>query len=138
MAAPHVAGVAALILGLNNQLTPEDIITIILDNARSTVSLNGRVYSGGELDGGQAVVNSGSFGSITFNNYNPTEIIYIGQTITLSATAIASDGSNISSSINWTDQQDQLLATGSSVTFTPTAVGNVSVTASTQIFLEQR
>ena len=45
MAAPHVAGVAALILGLNNQLTPEDIITIILDNARSTVSLNGRVYS---------------------------------------------------------------------------------------------
>ncbi len=132
MAAPHVAGVAALILGLNNQLTPEDIITIILDNARSTVSLNGRVYSGGELDGGQAVVNSGSFGSITFNNYNPTEIIYIGQTITLSATAIASDGSNISSSINWTDQQDQLLATGSSVTFTPTAVGNVSVTASTQ------
>ena len=94
--------------------------------------MNGRVYSGGELDGGQAAVNSGSFHSITFNNYNPTEIIYIGQTITLSATAIASDGSNISSSINWTDQQDQLLATGSSVTFTPTAVGNVSVTASTQ------
>ncbi len=101
MAAPHVAGVAALILGLNNQLTPEDIITIILDNARSTIPLNGRVSSGGELDGGRAVVNSGSFGSITFNNYNPTELIYIGQTVTLSATAIASDGSDISSTINW-------------------------------------
>tara|TARA_B100000073_G_scaffold244338_1_gene204935 strand:+ start:176 stop:1666 length:1491 start_codon:yes stop_codon:yes gene_type:complete len=99
MAAPHVAGVAALILGLNNQLTPEDIITIILENARSTIPLNGRVYSGGELDGGRAVVNSGSFGSITFNNYNPTEVIYIGQTITLSATAIASDGSDISSTL---------------------------------------
>ncbi len=132
MAAPHVAGVAALIFGLNNQLTPEDIITIILDNARSTIPLNGRVYSGGELDGGRAVVNSGSFGNITFNNYNPTELVYIGQTITLSATAIASDGSDISSTINWTDQQDQLLATGNSVSFTPTAVGNVSVTASTQ------
>ena len=132
MAAPHVAGVAALILGLNNQLTPEDIISIILDNARSTALLNGRVYSGGELDGGQAVLNSGSYGSITFNNYNPTEIIYIGQTITLSATALASDGNDISTTISWTDQQDQLLATGSSVMFTPTAVGTVSLTASVQ------
>ena len=132
MAAPHVAGVAALILGLNNQLTPEDVITIILDNARSTALLNGRVYSGGELDGGRAVLNSGSYGSITFNNYNSTEIVYIGQTISLSATALASDGSDISTAINWTDEQDQLLATGSSITFTPTATGAVSVTASAQ------
>ena len=54
MAAPHATGVAALMLGINNGLSPEDIIQIIQNTVRPTSLLNGKVRFGGELDGGAA------------------------------------------------------------------------------------
>ena len=36
MAAPHASGVAALALGMNNGITPEEMIQIMGDNIRPT------------------------------------------------------------------------------------------------------
>ena len=66
MAAPHAAGIAALMLGVNNGLTPEEIIQIMQETIRPTSELNGKVRFGGELDGGGAVSVAASSGSINF------------------------------------------------------------------------
>ena len=46
MAAPHVAGVAALIKSMNQSLTPAEIKKIILDTVDAKASLNGKVLTG--------------------------------------------------------------------------------------------
>ena len=43
MAAPHVTGVAALMLGVNNGLTPSEIIQIIEQTTRSTATLSNKI-----------------------------------------------------------------------------------------------
>ena len=50
MAAPHVAGAAALLKAFRPRLTTRDIRNIILSTATRTPSLNGRVATGGVLN----------------------------------------------------------------------------------------
>ena len=57
MAAPHVAGVAALVHDLNPAWTPEQIIQQILDTAEPRPSLLGLVATGGRLSAAGAVGN---------------------------------------------------------------------------------
>ena len=132
MAAPHVTGVAALILGLNSQLTPSQVITIISDSARSTVALSGIVTSGGELDGGAALLSSGSFGTITLINYDPDSIFYLGDTLTINAIATAADGSDITSAITWTNSNEELIGSGGNISFLADKLGTISVNANVQ------
>lgn len=54
-AAPFVAGAAALLLTVNRDLTPEALVDLIVDTARPTPNLEGKVKSGGVLDAGALV-----------------------------------------------------------------------------------
>ena len=129
MAAPHAAGVAALMLGVNNGLSPEDIIQIIQDTTRPTSDLTGKVRFGGELDGGAAVSEAVSSGSINFIGYNPGEDIIQGSTISISAVAIDSDGTDISENINWKDGNNAVIANGNSITYIANTVGLLTLKA---------
>lgn len=55
MAAPFVAGVAALMLSINPNLTPEQIKSTIMNNAMKSTKLTGKCVSGGMLDAYRAV-----------------------------------------------------------------------------------
>ena len=118
MAAPHAAGIAALMLGVNNGLTPEEIIQIMQETIRPTSELNGKVRFGGELDGGGAVSVAASSGSINFIGYSPGQEVSQGSTISLSAVAVDADGVDISENINWKDENDVVITTGDSISYT--------------------
>ena len=115
MAAPHATGIAALMLGINTGLSPEDIIQIMGDTARPSTALNGKVRFNGELDGGAALSEAASSGSINFIGYSPGQNIIQGATISLTAIAIDADGTDLSSNITWKDENDSVLETGASI-----------------------
>ncbi|MEQ9325703.1 MAG: S8 family serine peptidase, partial [Rhodospirillales bacterium] len=50
MATPHVAGVAALLLSMDDTLTPEEIRTLLMDSVDPVSALSTRVASGGRLN----------------------------------------------------------------------------------------
>jgi len=58
MAAPHVAGMCALLLSRNPSLSYEDVKDIIMDNVTSVGSLSGYCVTGGILNAYAAVVDS--------------------------------------------------------------------------------
>ncbi len=55
MAAPFVAGVAALIKSYKKNLTPQQIISVIEKNTKPLTSLRGRVKTGGLVNAGKAL-----------------------------------------------------------------------------------
>jgi subtilisin family serine protease len=55
MAAPHVAGVAALMLALNPGLKPTEIKRILVDSSAANQALSRYTRSGGHVDAGKAV-----------------------------------------------------------------------------------
>ncbi len=57
MAAPQVAGVAALILAVEPNITVEKLRTRLLQSAEKIDVLNGKVESGGRLNAAKALVN---------------------------------------------------------------------------------
>ncbi|MGB1651761.1 MAG: S8 family peptidase, partial [Acidimicrobiales bacterium] len=129
MAAPHAAGVAALMLGVNNGLTPEEIIQIMQETIRPTSELNGKVRFGGELDGGGAISVAASSGSINFIGYSPGQEVTQGSTISLSAVAVDADGVDISENINWKDENDLVITTGDSISYTANTIGLLTLKA---------
>jgi len=129
MAAPHATGIAAMMLGVNNGLSPEDIIQIIQDTARPTSVLNGKVRFGGELDGGAAVSEAASSGSINFIGYNPGEDIIQGSIISISAVAVDSDGTDMSENIIWKNENNTVIANGALINYTANDVGLLTLRA---------
>ncbi|ANJ73492.1 S8 family serine peptidase [Ralstonia insidiosa] len=134
MATPHVAGVAALLLSINNALTPAQITTILQQSARpfpagTYCATHAGVCGAGMLDAGDAVsVASGkplvhaatSASSITANN-----------AVTLTASGTPGFGST-TASVQWTQTSGptaSLTTAGPdtngnyTATFTPTAAG---------------
>ena len=132
MAAPHAAGVAALMLGVNSTLTPEEMIQTMIDTVRPTAALNGKVLSNGELDGGAAVSAAASSGGIEFVSYSPGETILEGSTVALTAIATASDDTDLSTQIVWKDSGDNTIGNGSTVSFAATTIGVLSIKAEVQ------
>ena len=86
MAAPYVAGVAALIRAINQNLTPQQIKAAILDNVDTVVGLSGFCSTGGRLNAHRALA-SVAFqfntvgNTITGLNFNPTGELVIPDTI---------------------------------------------------------
>ena len=66
MATPHVTGVAALMLSINPNLTPQQIKYTILNNATKSSNLDGLCVSGGRLDAFKAV-SAVAFSTSTMN-----------------------------------------------------------------------
>ena len=67
MAAPHVAGVAALLKSYNPYLTTSQIKALILNNVDVTSSLTGKVLTGGRLNAYRALEASKSYKNIMPN-----------------------------------------------------------------------
>jgi subtilisin family serine protease len=57
MAAPHVSGVAALVLAACGNLSVANLTKTILNNAKPISSLSGKTSTGGRLDAGKSVTN---------------------------------------------------------------------------------
>ena len=116
MASPHVAGVAALILGMRPGSSPQEISDILMDSVRPTTVLNGSLAFGGELDARAAVELATSTGSIVFPSHTPGETVYQNDLIEIIAVATQSDGTDVSTSVTWKDVAGNVLGTGATLT----------------------
>lgn len=123
MASPHVAGVAALILGIRPGSTPQEISGILMDSVRPTTVLNGSLAFGGELDARAAVELATSTGSIVFPSHTPGETVYQNDFIEITAVATQSDGTDVSTSVIWKDVAGTVLGTGATLTHQESATG---------------
>ncbi len=129
MASPHVAGVAALILGMKPGASPQEISSILSDSARPTNVLNGILAFGGELDAQAAVELATTSGSITFPGHTQGSTIYQNDQIQITALAVRSDGTNVSSSVTWKDVSGNTLGTGATLTYQTNTIGLLRLTA---------
>ena len=80
MATPHVAGLAALIKGVNPTLGYADIKTIIMNTVDSQASLLGRIVTGGRINAASAIAVAIS-GTVPTP---PTDVLVGNNTLTLS------------------------------------------------------
>ena len=55
MAAPVVSGISAVMMSANPELTASDVKQIICETAASLPNLQGKIVTGGTVDGGAAV-----------------------------------------------------------------------------------
>ncbi|MEG3586491.1 MAG: S8 family serine peptidase [Actinomycetota bacterium] len=123
MASPHVAGVAALILGMRPNSSPQEISDILRDSVRATTVLNGAVAFGGELDAAQAVELSTTSGSITFPGHSNGSVVLQNEPFELTASAIRSDGVDVSADVTWMDIAGNVVGLGESLTYQSNTVG---------------
>ena len=132
MASPHVAGVAALVLGMRPGSTPQEISEILKNSSRSSSVLNGAVGFGGELDAAAALELASTSGSITFPEHTNGATILEDETLQISALAIQSDGTDISSSVNWYDVSGSNLGTGATLSYQTSTTGILRLIAEVQ------
>ena len=132
MASPHVAGVAALILGMRPGSTPQELSEILKNSSRATSVLNGAVSFGGELDAAAALELASSTGSITFPGHTDGETILQNDTLQLTALAIQSNETDVSNLVNWTDVSGTSLGTGSTLTYQASTIGTLRLIAEVQ------
>ncbi|PKL59381.1 MAG: hypothetical protein CVV33_08140, partial [Methanomicrobiales archaeon HGW-Methanomicrobiales-4] len=59
MAAPHVSGLAALLLSVNPGLTPDQLKQLIMDNADKVPAFSGKIVSGGRIDAARSLSAAG-------------------------------------------------------------------------------
>jgi len=132
MASPHVAGVAALILGMRTGSTPQEISEILRNSARATSVLNSRVAFGGELDAAAAVELATSTGSITFPGHSDGATVFVDDTVQVTALAVQADGTNVSTSVAWKDVSGNTLSTGATLTHVADTSGPLRFIAEVQ------
>src|SRR5438874_1876427 len=124
MAAPHVAGVAALVLAHTPSLTTAQVKSAILDNVDPILALTGRTITGGRLNAAKAV------GAVIGPDYTiaanpPTQTIAQSSSGIYTVSVIPSGGFN--GSVNFSASN---LPSGVTASFTPP-----SSTTTTQLTL---
>lgn len=134
MAAPHVAGLVALLQIQNPGWTYAQVIDRIYSTVRPVPSLTGRCATGGvinaynALSGGNPPTNSAPTVSISApgNNATFTE----GDSVAFSGSASDNEDGNLSSVIVWTSSRDGVIGTGASFSTSSLSVGVHSISAS--------
>ncbi|WP_369952035.1 MprA protease, GlyGly-CTERM protein-sorting domain-containing form [Ralstonia syzygii] len=139
MAAPHVAGVAALMLSVNSALTPDQLSAILQQSSRpfppdTYCASHTGVCGAGMLDAGSAIAQAQ--GVPTVHASVSSSSVTAGTQITLTAVGGAGYGKTVGS-LSWvqtsgtgvTLSTNSLDSTGNATaTFTPTAAGTYTFT----------
>ena len=128
MAAPHAAGVAALLLGTDTQLTPSETIDILLQSGRPDAAFD-MVRSGSALDAEKAVRLAGDGPTVTLSGQPAETTVMVGTQLSLTATATAADGTDLSATVTWSNQAGTQLGTGPSLTTTLDEAGSILIIA---------
>ena len=128
MAAPHAAGVAALLLGTDTQLTPSETIDILLQSGRPDDAFV-TVRSGSALDAEKAVRLAGDGPTVTLSGQPAETTVMVGTQLSLTATATAADGTDLSATVTWSNQAGTQLGTGPSLTTTLDEAGSILIIA---------
>jgi len=130
MAAPHVSGIASLLYGLDPTLTPQQVIELIIDGGRTLSTLNSLRWSK-TVDAEKSIALLNTVPpSISISGASNGDELFLGESVTLTATASSSLGANLSNSVTWRTPNGVVAHTGSSFTFTPTSIGSNTVIAS--------
>lgn len=134
MAAPHAAGIAAVMLGIDPTLTPAEIIEVMLDTTRwHDASIINAVGSGGHLDAGRAVRAADPLAPTVVLEPVPATVL-TGETISFAASATGTGG-DLTDDITWyVESADgthdgSVAGTGSSIDVVMVADGRVRVRA---------
>ncbi|NDH24223.1 MAG: hypothetical protein EBY49_09830, partial [Actinobacteria bacterium] len=128
MAAPHAAGVAALLLGAAPELSPSEMIDIVLQAGRPDAAFE-MVRSGSALDAEKALQLTGDGPTVTLSGQPTETTVMVGTQLSLTAAASASDGTDLSSTVTWSNQSGTVLGTGPSLTTTLDEAGSVLIVA---------
>lgn len=131
LAAPHVAGVAALLVKLQPTITPDALQSVLVNSTRphplGTFCASRSDCGTGLLDAAKAVVRLTSLAPNTSATVSPSGIRPTGSTITLAGTASAVTGGNTSFSYQWTQLAGPTVslsgATSTSASFVAPATG---------------
>lgn len=132
MAAPHVAGVVALVQSQNPGWNSGQVVNQILSTTRPISSLAGKSVTGGLLNAADALGGGGGGNtppnvniSSPANNATFTE----GDSVTFTGSASDTEDGNISADIVWTSNLDGQIGTGASFTTSALSIGTHTVTA---------
>lgn len=139
MAAPHVTGVAALMLSVNSALTPDQIKAILQQSSRpfppdTFCAAHAGVCGAGMLDAGSAIAQAQ--GVPTVHASTSASSVTTGTQVTLTAVGGAGYGKTVSS-LSWAQTSGTAItattsgpdSTGNATaTFTPTAAGTYTFT----------
>ncbi|HJV30448.1 MAG TPA: S8 family peptidase, partial [Gaiellaceae bacterium] len=131
MAAPHVAGAAALVEAANPTASDVGVKTLLLRTADPVAALEPATASGGRLNAGSAVACSGR-PLVWLDAPSPDFTLETGEQLAISASASAcADPAGLLVSANVNGQPVTLLARADghyTGTYTPTAAGSLDVT----------
>jgi subtilisin family serine protease len=117
MAAPHVAGVAALLLAQHPGWTGAEVRARILATVTPLASLDGRTASGGMVDAGAAVAASPDLApSVTITSPSAGSASLPGAMIAFVATAVDPEDGDVTVSLQWSSDVDGAIGSGPSVT----------------------
>lgn len=137
MAAPHVAGVVALVYLKNPGFTYSQVVNQVLSTARPVTSLAGVTVTGGMLNAFNAL--SGDGGGTPEENAAPTVSISSptngasflkGTSITFSGGASDKEDGDLTGALVWTSNLDAKIGMGASFTTNTLAEGTHTITAS--------
>jgi len=135
MAAPHVAGAAAILLAHNPSWSYAQIRDRLYQTVRPTSAMSTRTSTGGVLNLAAALAGGGGGPS----NTPPTAAIGSpasgstftqGTAVSFSGSASDAEDGNISASLVWTSSRDGQIGTGASFSTSGLTVGTHTITAS--------
>lgn len=129
MAAPHVAGVAALLWASHPEMTWQQVKARILAKARPLPSLAGKCVSGGLVDAYATLSDQALPPAVSIGTPSNNAVVTQGAPVTLSGTASDGVDGNISNTITWTSDRQGSLGSGSPLTVTNLAAGFHKLTA---------
>ncbi|MEE3212813.1 MAG: S8 family serine peptidase, partial [Actinomycetota bacterium] len=122
MATPHVVGIVALVRSVAPELTAVQVKERLVDSSTWVDALSTVSGSGGRVDAAAAVGASVASAPVV-SIVEPVASVTEGSPVTLTATAVGSDGTDLSASVSWTDSSGVVVATGGTFDWTPQVAG---------------